>query len=159
MVDISNLPMDSHNQYAYNQKELDRTQTKEDRPVAGLVQTGVTTPSYPELTALLEQEKCNTPWAIFPAPHDFYGTKSNCFSDGLIPRLGSQEHLLALREKIDSLPLSHQMQHSSMAWEAKKEEEEYNQQKGTIVGFFDTYIPLTEMQGKVNGMRNQFHRG
>lgn len=107
MPTIDDIPMDSHNEYAKHvqQQTTGPIQYKEDRWVAGPAQADVTAPSYPsQINAFTGEDLCNLPYSAFSPPPESTQKRTSCFSpNGLIPSLGSQESLMALQEKLNTL--------------------------------------------------------
>jgi len=106
MPTIDDLPLDSHNQYAKNveQQRHEPLKFNEDRQVVGPARVDVNAPSYPsEVRSLVGEDLCNAQWSAFPALPEEIAKRSNCFSSDLIPRLGSQEALIAIKQRLDKL--------------------------------------------------------
>jgi hypothetical protein len=106
MPEINDLPLDSYKRYAEDVEKQRREtlQFKDDRQVVGPAQIDVTTPSFPsEVKSLLGEDLCRARWSDFPALPETIARRSKCFSSDLIPSLGNQESLLALKQKLDNL--------------------------------------------------------
>ena len=103
---IDNLPKDVNDQWARSQELLASSpHIKEGQYVAG-AQIDVTEPAYPsQLTAFTGEHQANIRWAGIEAP-PIYATKkrTDLFTETLIPRLGSNEKLEAIKERLKSLP-------------------------------------------------------
>ncbi len=106
MPTIDDLPLDSHKDYARRIEDQRREtlQFSEDRRVAGPAQVDVNVPSYPsEIKSLLGDDRTYSRWSDFPALPEELSKRSNCFSSDLVPRLGSQQELIALKQRLDKL--------------------------------------------------------
>src|SRR5262249_17500179 len=104
--EISNLPIQSHQRYAEDQEALKRAPgLKEDRLIAGPAQVDVTEPAYPSsLTALTGQDLANLQWALIDPPAIMGARRTDIFKEDLIPRLGNNQKLQILKERLESLP-------------------------------------------------------
>lgn len=98
-VDISNLGIDAHRQYALNalgQKDLHLLQDLET--VRGKMDVSVVSPARPLDTKF--EVGYQTIWALFDRPADFLTGASNLFTHLLLPSLGGSD---LLSEKLDQI--------------------------------------------------------
>lgn len=106
MTEISDLPWKDYNEYAKSveQQRKELLKFKDEKQIIEPARIDVTTPSYPSpVRSLLQEDLCNATWSDIPVLDENIRKKSTCFSSDLIPRVGSQEKLMALKEKLDKL--------------------------------------------------------
>lgn len=105
-VTIDNLPPEHNNRWAQDQQNPALGQIKEDRFIKGQAQVDVTESAYSSaLTALMGEDLSNIRWSNFEPPAIFFtARRSDLFTDELIPRLGNNEKLKVVKERLESLP-------------------------------------------------------
>jgi len=102
---IDNLPLGNNNRWAQDQEALASAPAiKEDRFVVGPARADVTEPAYlSQISAFTGQDQVNVRWALIEPPA-IYGAKTNLFTEDLIPRMGNNEKLEILKDRLKSLP-------------------------------------------------------
>ncbi len=102
---IDNLPIGNNNRWAQDQEALaNGPAVKEDRLVAGPARADVTEPAYiSHISTFTGQDQINIPWSIIEPP-SIYSAKTNLFTQDLIPRMGNNEKLEAVKNRLKSLP-------------------------------------------------------
>lgn len=106
MAEINDIPWKDYNEYAKNTEaqQKERLNYTEGMQVAQPAKIEVTEPSYlSPVRSLFQEDLCNARWSDIPLLDESISKRSNCFSTDLIPRLGSQEKLIALKGKLDKL--------------------------------------------------------
>lgn len=106
MAEIHDIPWKDYNQYAKNAEAeaKEGLKFKEERQIALPTKIEVTEPAFlSPVRALFQEDLCNARWSDIPVIDETIAKRSRCFSTELIPRLGSQEKLLALKDKLDKL--------------------------------------------------------
>jgi len=106
MPEINDIPWKDYNEYAKNieAQQKERLKYAEGKQVAQPAKIEVTEPTYlSPVRSLFQEDLCNARWSDIPVLDESISKRSNCFSTDLVPRLGSQERLKSLKEKLDKL--------------------------------------------------------
>ena len=103
---IDNLSIDSHRRYAEDQEGIAKgPRLKDDIQIVGPAKADVTSPSYlSAVKTLVGQDESNIQWAVIEAPLIYEAKSTNLFTEELIPRLGTNERLQVVKERLESLP-------------------------------------------------------
>lgn len=166
MPTIDDIPLNSHNEWAkrVEQQRKEPLQYGEDYQVVGPAQVDVSAPSYPsQLESLLGEDLCNIPWSDFSMPpKELLARRTTCFSTDLIPRLGSDEKLRTLKQKLDSmakieLPPSNLAE--SMKWEEEKARVQYDIERKTLSNAVEKTLYLNKILYDINAKIHEYHKG
>lgn len=103
---IDDLPISNNNRYAEDQASLEKApRIREDIHIVGPAQADVLASSYVSaVRAFVGQDQTNVPIATFEPPTIYGEKRTNLFKDEVIPRLGNNEKLQLVKERLETLP-------------------------------------------------------
>lgn len=160
---IDNLGSDIYNRYAEDQKTLDNSLVREQRPVYQQALVDVTKASYAsQFSLFLGLSLLHPSWATFQAPKGYSEKHKILFTNQILPFIGNQDKKEEQVRRVKERPKQEQEEHQGGfggSWEDEKEQQEEQQEKEALLSLFTCIDTLDTDIMEVNTRRKQYQKG